>query len=190
MRKINRKKLDNKGFTLIELLAVVVILAIVLGLVINSGVLGSVDNSKRTLFLSATQKNAVVLNSWAAEDSLVMDAKEKKLGQEFLSTTMSGEWICLSDNMVINNGGSSTTLVKALGLNNSDIVIGTNFVKETRDSSGIVTADPSCSAIRYDSSKDGYELLLVAAPGGKYYVNGDKGHFAYSSASSINESVE
>ena len=47
MRKINRKKLDNKGFTLIELLAVVVILAIVLGLVINSGVLGSVDNSKR-----------------------------------------------------------------------------------------------------------------------------------------------
>ena len=91
MRRINRKKLDNKGFTLIELLAVVVILAIVLGLVINSGVLGSVDNSKRTLFLSTTQKNAVVLNSWVAEDSLVMDAKEKKLGQEGFNKLFSSD---------------------------------------------------------------------------------------------------
>ena len=189
MRRINYKKLDNKGFTLIELLAVVVILAIVLGLVFSSGVLGSVTSSKRTLLLSTAQKSALNLNTWIAEDILVMSDAEKKLGQNFLSTTMSGEWICLNDNMIINNGGNATTLIKALGFSTNDIVVGTTFTAEVKDNSGIATADPSCSAIRYDSSKDGYELLLVAAPGGKYYVNEDKVHFAYSSASSINESI-
>ena len=190
MRKINYKKLDNKGFTLIELLAVVVILAIVLGLVLNSGVLGSVTNSKRTLLLSTAQKAAINLNTWATEDILVMDANEKKLGQNFLSTTMTGEWICLNDNIVINNGGKSTTLIKALGLSGNDIVLGTTFSAETKDNAGVSIKDPSCSAIRYDSGTDGYELLLVAAVGGKYYVSEDKVHFAYSSANSVNESID
>lgn len=189
MRKIGHKRLNNKGFTLIELLAVVVILAIILGFVITSG-LSSVTSSKRSLLLSTAQNAALNLNTWVAEDILVMDANEKKVGQNFLSTTMSGEWICLNDSMVINNVGNSTTLMKALGLSSGDIVVGTTFTVETKDGSGVATGDPSCSAIRYNNSRDGYELVLVAAPGGKYYVNEDKVHFAYSSANAINESID
>ena len=45
MKRINRKKLNNKGFTLIELLAVVVILAVVMGIATNS-VLSSMNKSR------------------------------------------------------------------------------------------------------------------------------------------------
>lgn len=46
MEKINRKRLNNKGFTLIELLAVVVILAVVMGIAMTS-VLSSMNNSRK-----------------------------------------------------------------------------------------------------------------------------------------------
>jgi len=45
MKKINRKKLNNKGFTLIELLAVVVILAVVMGIATTS-VLSAMNKSR------------------------------------------------------------------------------------------------------------------------------------------------
>lgn len=45
MKKINRKKLNNKGFTLIELLAVVVILAVVMGIAMTS-VLTAMNKSR------------------------------------------------------------------------------------------------------------------------------------------------
>ena len=186
---VSRKKLNNKGFTLIELLAVVVILAIVMGIVISSG-LGSVTSSRRTLLLSNAQKAALNLNTWYGEDMLVMDSNDKKLGQSFSNATMSGDWVCLNDSLMINNGGEFTTLMKALGLSSKDIVVGTNFVAETKNDSGVATGDPSCSAIRYDSNNGGYELLLVASANGKYYVAEDKVHFAYSSASAINESID
>ena len=188
--KVSRKKLNNKGFTLIELLAVVVILAIVMGIAISSGLLGTVSNSRRTLLLSNAKKSAVNLNTWVSADMEVMDSSEKKLGHDFSSATMNGEWICLNESLTINNGGDSTTLMKALGLSSKDIVVGTNFIAETKNDDGVATGDPSCSAIRYDSYNGGYELLLVASPDGKYYVAEDKVHFAYSSASAINESID
>lgn len=46
MKKFNRKRLDNKGFTLVELLAVVVILAVVMGIAMTS-VLSSMNNSRK-----------------------------------------------------------------------------------------------------------------------------------------------
>ena len=187
MMKFSRKKLNNKGFTLIELLAVVVILAIVMGVVISSGLLGSVSNSKRTLLLSNAQKSAVNLNTWVSAD---MNSSDKKLGNEFLSATMSGEWICLNDDLIINNGGEPITLMKALGLSSKDIVVGTSFIAEKKNDDGVAIGDPSCSAIKYDSNNGGYELLLVASPNGKFYVPEDKVHFAYSSASAINESID
>lgn len=45
MEKINRKRLNNKGFTLIELLAVVVILAVVMGIAMNT-VLSSMNKAR------------------------------------------------------------------------------------------------------------------------------------------------
>ena len=46
MKKVNMKKLNNKGFTLVELLAVVVILAVVMGIAMTS-VLSSMNNSRK-----------------------------------------------------------------------------------------------------------------------------------------------
>ena len=47
MKNVNRKKLNNKCFTLIELLAVVVILAVVMGIAMTS-VLSSMNNSRKS----------------------------------------------------------------------------------------------------------------------------------------------
>ena len=52
-----RKKLNNKGFTLIELLAVVVILAVVMGVAATS-VLGSMNNSRKGSLLNSAQATA------------------------------------------------------------------------------------------------------------------------------------
>lgn len=186
---INRRKLNNKGFTLIELLAVVVLLAIVMGLVASS-VLNPFAGAKRTSLYTLSKKVVLNLNTWDTGDMSVIDASEKKLGQEFLDTTMTGEWVCFSDDLKINNAGSPTSLMKALGLSDKDIMVGTKYVAETVNSDGVVTSNPSCSAVRYNKSIGGYEVVLVAAKGGKYYVNGDKLHFAYSSAGNFNESLE
>ena len=45
MKKICRKRLNNKGFTLVELLAVVIILAVVMGIAMNS-VLSSMNKAR------------------------------------------------------------------------------------------------------------------------------------------------
>ena len=56
MNKNNRKKLNNKGFTLIELLAVVVILAVVMGIAMTS-VLSSMNKSRG----GALQDSAMII---------------------------------------------------------------------------------------------------------------------------------
>lgn len=60
MKRINRKKLNNKGFTLIELLAVVVILAVVMGIATNS-VLSSMNKSRGG---SLSDSTAVIVNAF------------------------------------------------------------------------------------------------------------------------------
>lgn len=188
MIDFNKKRLNNKGFTLIELLAVVVILAIVLGIV-GVPMLSSVNNTKRSTLHSTAKTTATNLNTWITEDELVFSGDEKKIGQDFLDATMTGNWICFSNNLTINNGGQTTTLMSALGLSATDIVLGTNFTSEAKGANGVATGDPTCSAIRYNTLSGGYEVVLVAAPNGKYHVSGDKVHFAYSSANAVNESI-
>lgn len=181
------KKLNNKGFTLVELLAVVVILAIVMGIAASS-VLNSINNSRRSTLYSAAQNAANNLNTWVVEDAVISNNSDKKLGDTFQSTTMTGDWICLSTTLMIENGTSAqTSLLNALGLSTKDIKIGTTLTKEV--TTGDSLSDPTCSAIRYNFNSGGYELLLVAETGGKYHVSGDKLHFAYSRATSYNESI-
>lgn len=184
----NCKKLNNKGFTLIELLAVVVILAIVMGIV-GVTVLNPINSTRRSSLYSASSNVSHNLNTWFTEDMVVIDSSMKRLGQDFLDRTMSGDWICLDNNLMINNGGEPKSLMSALGLSSKDIVIGSTFTAEAKDSEGNVTGNPSCSALRYNSTTGGYEFVLVAKADGKYYVAGDKLHFAYSSANSFNESI-
>ena len=63
----NRKKLDNKGFTLIELLAVIVILAIVMGISANN-ILNSINQSRKSSLHSTAQNAANNLNTWISEE--------------------------------------------------------------------------------------------------------------------------
>ena len=99
----NSKKLNNKGFTLIELLAVVVILAIVMGIV-GVTVLNPINSTRRSSLYSASSNVSHNLNTWFTEDMVVIDSSMKRLGQDFLDRTMSGDWICLDTNLMINNG--------------------------------------------------------------------------------------
>lgn len=217
MEKINifkRKRLNNKGFTLIELLAVVVILAIVMGIAATS-VLNSINNSRRSSLYSAAQNAANQLNTWAAEDALVQDDGARKLGSTFettMTSTYKNKWVCIGALKIVNasvtaaaNGVATpgTQLLTALGISNSDVLIGgTSY----NNSNAGATADMpilavggtptnttknkgTCSAVRYNTSANAYEVMLNANQGGKYYVTNDPTHYAFSRATKENEAV-
>ena len=70
--------------------------------------------------------------------------------------------------------------MNALSLNTKDLVLITSSVPvvasgktPTPTVKGVDTGS-TCSALRYNSSTGGYEILLVAKNGGKYYVSADK----------------
>ena len=193
---MKRKRLNNKGFTLIELLAVVVILAIVMGISATS-VLNSINNSRSSSLHSTAQTAANTLNTWISEDMLVTSNKSKKLGDDFIAETQ-GEtkadtWICLSGLKIQNADKTaetaSTELWKALSLNEKDVDLTGNslptFDKENSKYSIVIDSNDAytCSALRYNSSTGGYEVLLVARNGGKYFVSSEKdANYAFSRA--------
>lgn len=185
MRKLNVKRLDNKGFTLIELLAVIVILAIVMGISATS-VLNSINNSRMSSLHSTAQNAANTLNTWVAEDMLVTNNNDKKLGDDFVRASQTGDWICLGNIGNIKNRGSSASLAKALSLTTEDLKL-TGTAPRLQNGAYTINITSTCSALRYNTSTGGYEILLVAVNGGKYYVstNGTNGanNFAFSRAS-------
>lgn len=195
LKNINKRKLNNKGFTLIELLAVVVILAIVMGIAATS-VLNSINNSRKSSLYSTAQNAANTLNTWISEDMIETNNANKKLGDNFVTNSQTDNWICFdTDTTKITNGGNEASLVSALSLSSDDVVIKSGtFAKETIDpSTKKVTALPSCSAYRYNKGTGAYEVVLVAKENGKFWVsnNGTGGvlNFAYSRASAAGTSI-
>lgn len=195
LKNINKRKLNNKGFTLIELLAVVVILAIVMGIAATS-VLSSINNSRKSSLYSTAQNAANTLNTWISEDMIETNNANKKLGDNFVTNSQTDNWICFdTDTTKITNGGNEASLVSALSLSSDDVVIKSGtFAKETIDpSTKKVTALPSCSAYRYNKGTGAYEVVLVAKENGKFWVsnNGTGGvlNFAYSRASAAGTSI-
>ena len=194
MKKINRKRLNNKGFTLVELLAVVVILALVMGIAASS-MLSTMNSSRKSTLHSAAQTAATNLNNWVGEDAIVTVAADKKLGNTFIEKSQTGDWICLGNADIAEidnadgNEGLTADLVTALGLNETDIKIdaGGTFAKEVITAGS--EADPTCSALRYNKNSGGYEIVLVAEDDGKYYVAGDTFHYAYSRATGPNTQI-
>lgn len=198
MKKINRKKLNNKGFTLVELLAVVVILALVMGLTVTS-MLNTMNSSRKSTLHSASQTLTSNLNNWVVEDQLATDVSNQMLGNTFITYTQStnaDKWICLDNTNIknITNKGKSTSLLTALGLNATDIVISSKTPalssgKYTITSNNATVTNNTCSALRYNTSVGGYEFLLVARNGGKYYVASSTDNYAFSRASGPNISI-
>ena len=176
--KRNKKRLDNKGFTLIELLAVIVILAIVMGISANN-ILNSINQSRKSSLHSTAQNAANNLNTWISEDMIQTDNAQKKLGDDFISGSQNGAWHCIAEFSSIVNKGKAASLMNALSLNTKDLVLTTSSVPvvasgktSTPTVKGVDTGS-TCSALRYNSSTGGYEVLLVAKNGGKYYVSAD-----------------
>lgn len=199
--KRNKKRLDNKGFTLIELLAVIVILAIVMGISANS-VLNSINQSRKSSLHSTAQNAANNLNTWISEDMIQTDNANKKLGDTFISDSQDNEWHCIAEFTSIVNKGKAASLMNALSLNTKDLVLTTSGVPvvasgktPTPTVKGVDTGS-TCSALRYNSSTGGYEILLVAKNGGKYYVSadgyakdGENKNYAFSRASEAGTNI-
>lgn len=192
-----RKGLNNKGFTLVELLAVVVILALVMGIAASS-MLSTMNSSRKSTLHSAAQTAATNINNWVADDMLITDDAQQKLGDTFIQKTQGANkdasgnplgygkdtWICLNNTILeINNkGASNKSLLNALGLNASDFIITGSVPANPYNSIGTGT----CSALRYNSNTGGYEFFLNATSTGKYYVaaDGADGNYAFSRAAS------
>lgn len=188
MKFKRNRRLNNKGFTLIELLAVIVILAIVMG-ISATNVLNSINQSRKSSLLSTAQNAANTLNTWISEDMIQTDNSKKKLGDDFITKSQQdSNWHCLSEFTSIINAGKSASLVNALSLNEKDLVIvngkgvptTSNNVTQAPTVTGIASTS-TCSALRYNSSTGGYEILLVAVNGGKYYVSSN-GYATYNYA--------
>lgn len=196
LKNINRRKLNNKGFTLIELLAVVVILAIVMGIAATS-VLSSINNSRKSSLVSTAQNLANTLNTWVSEDMVTTDDASKKLGDDFMKTNngspSDGNWHCLGDNIQIKNGGTVAKLSTALSISNKDLILNDNAPTVTDGKTGIPIGNTTCSAFRYNKTTGAFEVLLVAKTGGKYWVsnNGTNGtsNFAFSRSSETGEGI-
>lgn len=186
----NMRKLNRKGFTLVELLAVVVILALVMGIAATS-MLSTMNSSRKNTLHSAAQTAATNLNNWIADDMLATTTDEQKLGNAFISatqTTSPNTWICLDTASIknISNKGTPATLLNVLGLSAEDIVIGTTG---PGTAGSYTISGTTCSALRYNSSTGGYEFFLNAKDGGKYYVASSTDNYAFSRASQANEKV-
>lgn len=196
LKNINRRKLNNKGFTLIELLAVVVILAIVMGIAATS-VLNSINNSRKSSLVSTAQNLANTLNTWVSEDMVTTDDASKKLGDDFMKTDTGspsdGKWHCLGDSIQINNGGTVAKLSTALSISDKDLILTENVPTVAEGKTVIPTGNTTCSAFRYNKTTGAFEVLLVAKTGGKYWVsnNGANGtsNFAFSRSSETGEGI-
>lgn len=208
MKLLQEKKLNNKGFTLIELLAVIVILAIVMGLSANS-VINSINNSRKSTLFSTAQGAANSLNTWITEDSIVINDADKTLTTKFIKETQgSGKqntWFCLNqfvnptddtslEKKYVNYTGANS-LTDVLGLSENDIVlVGKVPAKGTDNKYEVKEEQPNdddntCSALRYNSNTDSYEVLLVAKRNGKFFVSKDTKHFAFSNTTGVNELI-
>lgn len=196
LKNINRRKLNNKGFTLIELLAVVVILAIVMGIAATS-VLNSINNSRKSSLVSTAQNLANTLNTWVSEDMVTTDDASKKLGDDFMKTDTDspsdGKWHCLGDNIQIKNGGTVAKLSTALSISDKDLILTENVPTVTNGKTATPIGNTTCSAFRYNKTTGAFEVLLVAKTGGKYWVsnNGASGtsNFAFSRSSETGEGI-
>lgn len=110
------KKLNNKGFTLVELLAVIIILAIVVGITIPA-VLTTVDKSRNQAFETAADTAADWLDrqyqSYLIGDE-TLSAVDQAYKDQCVKTDADG-------NFVFNCVASSDALIRAAGLKTENV---------------------------------------------------------------------
>ncbi|MBQ8681903.1 MAG: prepilin-type N-terminal cleavage/methylation domain-containing protein [Bacilli bacterium] len=159
MEKINRKRLNNKGFTLIELLAVVVILAVVMGIAMTS-VLSSMNNSRKGSLQNSAKKVSQALQTKYSE-AMVTNSTTDVYG-DVLGTNDGFDFSVSSFTIyTIPNG-----LKDEMNLSPSTYVL--DSAANTIPATGTNTYTASTSFVAFDG--DTMVVCLFAKQGGSYYV--------------------
>ena len=159
MEKINRKRLNNKGFTLIELLAVVVILAVVMGIAMTS-VLSSMNNSRKGSLQNSAKKVSQALQTKYSE-AMVTNSTTDVYG-DVLGTNDGFDFSVSSFTIyTIPNG-----LKDEMNLSPSTYVL--DSAANPMAATGTNTYTASTSFVAFDG--DTMVVCLFAKQGGSYYV--------------------
>lgn len=165
--KNNRKRLNNKGFTLIELLAVVVILAVVMGIAMSS-VLTSMNKSRG----GSLQDSAMV----------IANAFTQKYTESLVDGTPSDIY---SDVVTGYNFTTSATYTLDDDLANTFKITPTDYALDTDATLITDNTAQTQSTVSFDASTGRFTVCLVAANNGKYFVAG----YAADSATTLSDIV-
>ncbi len=161
------KRLNRKGFTLIELLAVVIILAIIVVVTVPT-IINTISDARTQSIWNLAGSVARSYENMAAQDLL---ASNPTLQGAAIATNT---WTCF------NQRGN---LAEILELSETDVKLdGTVPLADAGGELDLtkITSTSSCSAIRVKANGTA-EVLLVAADGGRFQLNG-KYVYALSSA--------
>ena len=154
MRKLNNKKMNNKGFTLVELLAVIIILAIVVGITIPA-VLTMVDEARK----KAGADGAAIVADWVDKQYGLVSIGFG--GADTIFTTICGA-----------TGASCTTssgVTIPLGSSSAHVNNFNTFVT----TAGLKPADVASMTIKINATTGRSCITLTAKQGGNFYVNRD-----------------
>lgn len=171
MRKSYGKRLNNKGFTLIELLAVVVILAVVMGIAMNS-VLSSMNKSRGG---SLSDSAMVIANGFNQKytESLVDGVPSNVYGDvltdgyNFQSNAIYYLDKGLADSFNISEDGYAFV--------NSDTNTNVSADSTATPKTGITTSTAmKNSFVYFDASNGKFVVCLVANKNGSYFVDNYK----------------
>ena len=146
------KKLNKKGFTLIELLAVIVILAVVMGIAANS-VLNSMNKARGGSLLDSAQVIA------------------RGMDQRLMAVQVEGGTSIGGTSLSVGTSGASyisETVGKEYGLNATDYI----FSDGTLNLSSTAHTTPVASFIYYNATNNSFVVCLMANSNGKNYVAG------------------
>ncbi len=154
MKKINRKKLNNKGFTLIELLAVVVILAVVMGIALTN-VLGSMNKAR----LGSVADSAQVV--------------AKGLTQEYAESMVTGDTALYDDTINLTETGFyylPNGVANQYNLSTSDYDFNGSGTFSATDANGVKS-----SFAHFDFGSGKFVVcLIVTSKTSKYWVENSK----------------
>lgn len=163
------KKLNNKGFTLVELLAVIIILAIVVGITIPA-VTTTTNNARKSAFNTAAS---------VAADWFDRQYQAAGIGDTSVATVSSYYTaVCVTKKCTSANGLTAGVLtsdaITAAGLKAANIVVGTAnsvsmtdaLAKDTATSYVMINTTTGRSCVKLVSTTDGQYPKTKVACGG------------------------
>ena len=158
MKEINRRKLNNKGFTLIELLAVVVILAVVMGIAMTS-VLSSMNKSRG----GALQDSAMV----------IANAFTQKYTESLVGGVPNDIYADVNNATGYNFQTDATYTISSKLANTFNINVAGYSLSENVTKIEDAT-EQTHSTVSFDASTGRFVVCMVANPTGSYFVDNYK----------------